>query len=184
MSWFVLSLIGMLAFSFANIAQKALMDQPKSDPNTVAGYFQLLVALFFLPLALNSSFTWVISSWPYLLIMATIYVLLNLLLYRAFQLTSAAEVSILSATRPLWVALAGSFVLNEPLFLTKIIGIVLIFTSTTLVFYQKGSLRYHRGQLLALLTGFVGAAGFIIDGFNLKTAPVYAYSFLAFLLPS
>lgn len=187
MSWLTLSLIGMLAFSVANIVQKALMSQKGADTVSAAGYFQLLVALMFLPLALKThaftSLTWIFRLWPLLLLMATAYTLLNLLLFRAFQLISAAEVSILSATRPFWVLLLSSFLLQEPLLKTKFFGIALIFTAILIIFYQKGHLRYTRGQLLSLLVGLVGSVGFIADNLNLKSAPLYGYLFLAFLLP-
>ena len=187
MSWLTLSLIGLLAFSVANIVQKALMAQKSADSVSAAGYFQLLVALMFFPLALNThaftSLAWIFRLWPLLLLMAGAYTLVNLLLFRAFQLISAAEVSILSATRPFWVLLLSSLLLQEPLLKTKFFGIALIFSAILIIFYQKGHLRYARGQLLSLLVGLVGSVGFIADNLNLKSAPLYGYLFLAFLLP-
>ena len=114
------------------------------------------------------------ASWPYIGTSAVIHVVYFVLIAFAYHLADMSQsYPLMRGTAPFLVALAGAFLLREPLSSTAWIGISLISLGVLSMvgIKQEGD---GKGIALALLNAFVIASYTLVDGYGvrLSEAPV------------
>lgn len=186
MNWFTLSLIANLSLAADYLLKKPVLNKKEVDPVAFAIYFQLLVALIALPLAIYlgvriENFGAIL---PLILLMAFFYALCNIALYWGMKLTEVSRVSIIMTTIPLWVFLGGVILLKESLGLNKILGFLAITFGLLLLSWQRGALRLDRGSSYALLASLFASGAFLIDKQIIDNfSSPFLYQIFAFGLP-
>lgn len=186
MDWFGFSLISNLSLAAVLLLQKPVLNRKEVDPFAFAIYFQLLIALFALPLAIYSgirieNFSTIL---PLIGLMPFFYAFGNILFYQGMKLSEVSKVGIVMTTVPLCTFLGGVILLEESFSLAKTLGLLAIITALLLLSWQKGVLRLERGLGYVLLSSFLFAGAFliakqVIDNFS---SP-FLYQIFGFGLP-
>lgn len=165
MNWFTFSLVSNLSLAATLLLQKPVLNKKEVDPTAFAIYFQLLVALFALPLAIYLGIK--IENFgailPLIALMPFFYAFGNILFYRGMKLSEVSKVSIVATTVPVWVFLGGVVLLKESLDLIKILGFLAVICGLLLLVWRKGALRIKRGLGYVLFSSFLFAGAFLID---------------------
>ncbi len=177
MSWFVLILLSVVIVSFANILQKILMKDDKSDPISYSiifafllGVINLGVALIFgfhiPPISINSIF---------LIGAALLWGIGTIFFFKALQLLESSEVTILSSVRSLITIAASLLFLNETFNLQKLIGVIVVLFSISIVTNLKHGLKFNKGVYYTFgMTVFYGIA-VVFDVVNLRYSDPLSY---------
>jgi len=128
MSWFVLAVLSIIAASIANILNKILMDEGKSDAMLSSIIFQLTLTFFFVIIAIFKGFV-MPPIWQYPLNFALagfFYGMGTYCIFKALKYIESSEATIISSSVVL-ITIASAFIfLHERLTLTNIIGVILI----------------------------------------------------------
>ena len=108
-TWFVLTLAACIFLAVALVLQRIALREKKVDDIAFIIYFQLLVGLIILPVALlNFGALPVNKSIWYLLVAAAFaYAFRNVLFYRALKNVEVSQVSIIATTQSLWAFAGG-----------------------------------------------------------------------------
>lgn len=165
MDWFTFSLISNLSLAAVLLLQKPILNRKEVDPIAFAIYFQLLVALVALPLAIFSGVK--IENFgailPLIGLMPFLYAFGNIFFYQGMKLSEVSKVGIVMTTVPLCTFLGGVILLEEILSLAKVLGFLAVISALLLLSRQKGALRLERGLGYVLLSSFLFAGAFLID---------------------
>ena len=181
MNWFWLLIISVFVVSFANILQKSLMKNDKSDPISYSIFFafllgvcNLVVALiygFHIP-ALNISFIFLPMS-------ALLWGVGTIFYFKSLQILESSEVVILSSGRSLITITASLLFLGEVFNVQKLLGTAIILISIFMVANIKKGFKFNRG--LYYLLGMVLCFGMavIFDVVNLRNFEPLSYLAIA-----
>lgn len=186
MLWFYLVIINILFLSISTLLQKILMKEKDSDPYVYALTFQLTVTIVVSIYAFWEGFHLpnLIPLLPNLGLLVVLYGFANVVLFKAFQLSEASEISVISSSRSLWTVLVAVTLLGETLTIRKILGTLLVVLGVAFVSWESKRLKLQKGHLFAFLaTVFFGVA-FANDTYLLRSINVPSYTAFAFFLPS
>lgn len=178
-------LIATLSFAIARLVQRSLLKDGKHDTYTYSIYFQILVALIILPIALINNFSLpsLEGLWLQMLLMVLLYGFANVFFYLAVKSTPISEVMVIFATMPVWTTLTSVIFLGETLNIAKVFGVLLAVIGVALVFYQKSKLQLEKGHLYALLATILFGLALTNDASLIRHFNASTYSFIFFLLP-
>lgn len=174
-----------LSFAVARTIQRVLLKDEKHDAFVYTIYFELLVALIILPVALFNNFSVppLGGIWPQFILMILLYGLANIFFYKAVKLTPISEVMIIAATSPIWTTITSVIFTGEDMNLKKLLGVFLAVIGVAFVFYQKRKLKLHIGHFYAFLSQVFFGIQLTNDKFLLQFFNQTSYSFLYYLLP-
>lgn len=186
MSWQILLAASIILGSLATILQKVLMKDDKSNPAALAIFFQIIMAVFVLILALFTGgldFADVFRIIPNLVIMTFLIGPFYLFIFRSLALIDASEFIVILATRPLFTILASTVFLGEGLTAKQFLGVVLILVSITIVTMDHFKIHFGKGEFFAILAA--AAVGFANtnDRIVLQSFPLVPYLLLSAILP-
>ncbi len=178
MNWFSLTLLSVFIVSIANILQRILMKDDKSNPYSYAIIFHLLLGVInlvfamihgFQPLPLNANligFMLAVVLWG----IGTIF------LFKALQLLESSEVTILTSIRALVTIVASMLFLHESFNGQKVLGTIIILASIFLVTnFKKGAKFFNKGVVYSLAMAFFYGLAVVVDVFNLKNYEPISY---------
>ncbi|MBU3978495.1 DMT family transporter [Patescibacteria group bacterium] len=183
--WQGLMLIAIICLSVGRLMQRGLLRDGKHDPVTYSIYFQFIVPLIILPIALLNNFTMPPLSviWPQFILMTVLYGTASVLFYLALKHTPISEVMVIGATGPIWTTITSILFLGDKISFLKIIGVLLAVIGVAFVFYQKGRFRFHKGHFYAFLSILFFGIGLTNDSFLLRYFNQITYSFLYYFFP-
>jgi bacterial/archaeal transporter family protein len=187
MSWLLLTLLSAITNSISRVLQKVVLGHDQSDPTAFSFAFQMSVALLFLLYTLvTQSFELpnLTGLLPNLVVMALFYSLGNLLIFKAFKYTEAAEVAIIITSSTVWSVLAALVLLGEQLSVLNWLGIGLIMGGVVAVNYTRTNWKLSKGHVLALAGAVLFGLAFTNDAYIVgQYQSVASYMVLAFALP-
>ena len=188
MNWLLLVIVSAVSFSVASLLQRVLLKEEQSDPIAYGAVFQLLVSILIFFYALIDGFSVpsnILSVLPNLILMTLFYAWFNLTLFKAYQVSEASEVGIILASRTMWSVVTAYFFLGEALPLNRIVGILLVILGVIVVSWKKGSWKFNKGHVFAMLAAFFFGAAFTNDAFLIDHfGDVPSYMVISFALPS
>jgi transporter family protein len=186
MTWVFFVFAGVLIASTASLIQKALLNEEKSDPFVYAIIFQLMTAFVLLPYVLFVGFHLppVKPLLPYLLLTCLLYGLSAVFYFKGLKLIELSESSILASSKAVWTMLTAVIFLGEPVSLRRILGVILIMASITVIFWKRKKWNLNKGHFFILISVIFSGFAFTNDAFLLNHFDSASYAFLAFLLPS
>jgi drug/metabolite transporter (DMT)-like permease len=154
MSWLVLTLLGILAFSPKSLLYRVLMKDAQSDPYAqsivffgLGGTFALLFSL------IHGGFQYQITSNQlFLFLPLTICATVGpVLLFKAFQRIEASEISILQSSQKLWAVLGAFLLLQEPFSVNKILGTFIIVLGIAITLWRRTKFQVNKGVAFVLI---------------------------------
>ena len=163
MGWLAFALVAGAASAVNVWAAKRLVA--KLRPAVLGGVVHVtggLLCLLTLPL-LGADLSPAAERVPQLALMASVYVLGNLLYFAALARTQLSEIDLFLRSSALWTVVGGTLVLGEAFPLASLIGAVLILASLVTIAEKPRRLRFSGGQLLALGAAVAFGAGNVID---------------------
>lgn len=177
MSWFVLILLSVLIVSFANILQKILMRDDKSDPISYSIIFAFLLGVINFGVALIFGFHIPAINFNSIFLVgaALLWGVGTIFFFKALQLLESSEVTILSSFRSL-VTIAGSLLfLHETFNSQKLIGVAIVLLSIFIVTNLKHGIKFNKGIYYTFgMTLFYGLA-VVFDVVNLRYSDPLSY---------
>lgn len=185
MSWQALLAISIVANVGWALFQRYLISKEKTDPIALAIIFQLLTGflIFLYTLLVGFRLPTLSIVWLNLLAMPVIYLVSNVLNFRALKLIEASEFAIISATRVFWIILIAVLILGERFSLQQFGGAIIIFISVIFLFWRRGRFQINRGVILALFGAIFIGIGVANDSYIVRYGDVPSYVVLAFALP-
>lgn len=185
MNWFILTLISIVTLSVANLLQRVLMKEEKSDPIAYSIVFQITCAVLVAIFAFGKGFVIppINNLAPNFILEAVLYAGSILFLFKALKTTQVSQVAIISTTSAFWSIIAGVIFLGESLTLTQIIGSILIFSAVVFVSQSNINSSFRKGSLYALGSAFCFGVALVNDRFILQSSDAFSYLAIAFLLP-
>ena len=188
MDWFLFSIISVIAGAIASILSRVLMKDQDSDPMSYAIVFQLLCTIFIFLFALWNGFVMPpIAQYPFnFLILAILYALGSVFILKAYQLSEASEVIIVTSSRAIPAIIAGMIVLGEIFTPVQALGAILIFVAIVLINLKNKRLKITKGNLYALAFAVCFGLAVVNDKYVMVTSQTEAISYtaVAFLLPT
>lgn len=188
MNWILLSIVSAFFVSLIQILQRSLLKNKDSDPVAYSFVFQMIVALLFLVYTVvtktfelpdTTSVGWNV------LLMSLLYGVGTILLFYAYKLSEASEVSIIFSTSAVWSTLSAVFFLGDQVNIFQIFGMTLIVLGMVLVNIKKTKWRIGRGHFFGLLGAIMFGAAFVNDAYILRLySSVPSYLVVSFAIPS
>lgn len=177
MNWFYLVLAGVFVVSIANVLEKVLMRDDKSDPIAYTIFFCFILGVLNGIAALFHGFSIPAFSisFIYLLVASILWSVGTVLVFKSLQLLESSEVTIVTSLRAIITIVASIFLLNESFNVQKTIGTVLILASVILVASLKKGFRFNNGLLLALVSTLFTGLAVVFDAFNVKSFDPISY---------
>ncbi|CAN5704279.1 hypothetical protein BH23DEI1_BH23DEI1_19840 [soil metagenome] len=163
MTWLFFALGAAFASAINVWASKLLVARVR--PSVLGGTVHLtggLLSLLFL-WALGGDLAPARERAVELALMAMVYVVANLLYFRALHATQLSEIDLLLRSSALWTVVGGVAFLGEPFGLPSLLGTLLIMVSVTLLARAPGRVRFTAPQLTALGAAVLFGAGNVID---------------------
>lgn len=184
MNWLWLTLFSVIFVSLANVFQRVLMKDDKSNPYSYAIVFHFLLGIlnFICALFLGSHISIFSGNFLMLLFASALWSVTMIFLFKALQLVDVSEVTILSTIRVIVIIVASIIFLHETFTIQKAIGAVIIIIATFLVTNRKKGIKFNKGIVYVLLMTLLGGLAIVADSFNVKSYDAVFYnSFQNFL---
>jgi len=187
MTWLIFILTSTLLYSIARLMQRILLKDEKSDAIAVSILFQLSLGLFLFIFALffgNISFQNFSKVLPNFILLAFLYGLGNIFIFKALKYIDASSFAILYAGRVFVSVAASSLFLREGLSLKQFLGMSLIVCAIIIIFYKKSLLHLNKGLIFTLLGALFFGLELTNDRAILQSFSVYSYLFLCAFFPA
>lgn len=177
MSWFVLILLSTFIVSFANILQKSLMKDDKSDPISYSIIFAFLLGIINFIIALFFGFHFPVLSLSIIFfpIAAILWGLGTVLFFKALQLLESSEVTILASVRSLVTIAAALLFLGETFSMQKLLGTIIILVSIFIVTNLKGGIKFNKGIYYTFGMALFYGLAIACDVVNLRSIDPLSY---------
>jgi len=178
MTWFYLTLVGVLLSSVASILQRVLMKGDRSNPYSYAVVFHFLLGFLILIFGLlyGADFSLLRGNVCMLLLAAALWGACQIFLFKALQLVEVSEVTILSGLRVVVTIAASISFLGQIFTWFNGLGAMLILASTLLIVDLKKGFRFNKGLLYILAMALFGGLAIVADSANVQLYDVLAYS--------
>jgi uncharacterized membrane protein len=148
-NWLFLTLLSVLIASLANIFQKVLMKDNKSDPYSYAVIFHFLIGFLDLIFAVLRGFQFPLfnQNLLFFLLAAILWGSGTIFLFRALQHLESSQVTILGSTKVLVTIVTAIIFLHESFNLQKLIGTIIIIIAIVLVSGFKKGMKFNNGMI-------------------------------------
>lgn len=184
MDWLLLTLASVFIVSLANILQRVLMRDDKSNPYSYAFIFHILLGILNLVFALIHGFQLppLDGSFIYFIIAAVLWGGGTVFLFKALQLLESSEVTILGSFRALITIVASIIFLRETFNLQKVLGTIIILASIFLVSNLKKGIKFNKGIIYVFVMAVMYGSAVVFDAFIVKQYDPISYLAVANLL--
>lgn len=182
--WFILSVLSAIFFSITTLLQKVFLRE--NDTMEASAFFALVSSLVAFIFAIFSGFNLngLSSVLPNFFVMPFLYAGAVLSLFAAFKRADASDVTVLGASRSIWVAIGSIIFLGETLANNTMIGTLLVILGIVVISYQRRREKPNKGHAFALLAALLFGIGFVNDAYIINTVNVPSYLFLSFFMPA
>jgi drug/metabolite transporter (DMT)-like permease len=188
MSWQILISLSVLLYSISVLLQKTLLKNDKSDPISFSIFFQVGVSLIIAVLVLiikgGIAIPDLSKIWIYVLLMAILYGLANLSIFKSLKLTDASQFGVIFQSKNLFAILGTSLIFNETLNTKQWIGALLLILGVVIVSFTKNKFKFDKGSGLALVAGLLFGLANVNDRFLVNYFDPYSYVVVGFLFPA
>src|SRR5581483_6998196 len=177
MLWLWFLLISIFTASIANILQRVLMKDAKSDPLSYGIIFQFTFGTFNLIFGLIHGLVLPQLSFHliFFLISAILWGSTTYFFFKGLKLIEASESTIILSSRTFITIFAAILFLHESLNLPKIIGVILMIFSVFLITEMKRGFKFNKGVYLAFIASVCGGLAIVSDTYNVKTYDPISY---------
>ena len=151
MSWSILTLLGILAFSPKNLLYRTLMKDEQSDPYAQSVVFFGLGGTLALVFALFQGGFQVRMTFNQLLLFAPLTVCATVgpvLLFKSYQRLEGSEIAILQSSQKVWAVLGAFALLQEPFAVNKLLGTLVIVAGVAMMLWRRMQFQVNEGVLL------------------------------------
>ncbi len=186
MPWQLFGLASVLTVSIANLLERVLMKEDKSDPVGYAIVFQFLLGLMaFLFALLFGRFSLPpLLTMPYQFALSTVlWATATVFTFKAAKKLGAGEITILYSFASLVTVTLGILVLHESVTIHTSIGILLILLAVGIVSSEKLSFSSKLGILFTLISASCSGIAVINDAIILKSYEAFSYTAVMSILP-
>ncbi len=189
MTWQLLISISVLLYSFSVLLQKVLLKNDKSDPISFSIFFQIGVSVVIAILVFitrgNIEIPDLSNIWVYVLLMALLYGLANISVFKSLKLTDASQFGVIFQSKNLFAILGTSLIFGEVLSTKQWIGSILLLLGVVIVTLQnKTKFKLDKGSLFALAAGLLFGIANVNDKFLVGFFDPYSYVVVGFFLPA
>lgn len=188
MNWLLLTLVSALSISASRILQKFVLKNESSNPFAFSFVIQLLVAvIYFVGAQVTGTFEVpdLSSVLPNIVAMTLLYGVGNILIFKAFKLIEASEVTIILATSSIWTVISAMIMLGESVTPANFLGMILVLSGVAVINFHSRQLKLQRGHLLALIASIFLGVGFTNDAYIISHyQSISSYLALAFVMPA
>lgn len=187
MPWQIAIIISVTLYSCSTLLQRYVLRNNDTNAIAVSLFFQGVTAgiIGILGFSLGQLHIPDLRTiLPELIILAALYGLGNIFIFRALTQLEASKFTILFSTRGVFTIIAAVLFLSERLQLVQLIGVGLIFTGIAVVHSKALQFSFHPRELQALGAACCFGLANINDRILLGQLNVITYVFLAFLLPT
>lgn len=184
MTWFYFVILSITAGSIANLLNKVLMKDDKSDPMLSSIFFQFLLAFFFFFLSLIKGFVMPpIFIYPLNFILnGFLYGLGTFFTFKALKYIEVSEYGIIYSFGSIVTVISSTFFLKESFNLSKSLGLLLIIISIIAVSKTK-KFKINKGVWYALGTAVFYGLAITNDSFLIKRSDTFSYLSIISFLP-
>jgi len=181
MTWSILTLLGILAFSPKNLLYRTLMKNDQSDPYAqsvvffgLGGTLALLFSLFHGGFQYRVTLNQLLLFVP-LTLCATVG---PILLFKSYQQLEASEIAILQSSQKIWAVLGAFVLLQEPFALDKVVGTLVVVAGIAITQWRRHKFQINQGVLLVFAAtlfyaGMDLVSYYIARGFDAISLIVY-----------
>lgn len=187
MSWIGYIALSTVAYSFAVVVQRVLVQENKSHPVTFIALYQALVGLLvlgygFIQGDLSYDLGGKLYLWLYVIAACFLYAGANYSIFAALERMQASRFTIAFSSRMFFTGIIAWIMLGERLLPLQIIGAILLFGGIVIANYNKSSERMNLDGLKYAVLGavFFGLAN-VVDRVILQTFELYSYVSVSFL---
>ena len=122
--------------------------------------------------------------WIYVLLMALLYGLANISVFKSLQLTDASQFGVIFQSKNLFAIIGTSLIFNEILTSKQWIGAILLLIGVVIVSLGKTKFKLNKGVVLAMIAGLLFGAANVNDRFLVSYFDPYTYVVIGFLFPA
>lgn len=184
MPWFFYAIISVFGTALANIFQKILMKDDKSDPVVFSITFQFLLFVLTFIFALFKGFVLppLLTHWLYFVLGAVLYAFAVITNFYAVKKTDVSNVVIIGTMSSITTIIFAVLLLNDDFSLIKSLGTGLIILSI-IILYKNRKFEFDQGFYYALLSAILFGLAVVNDAFILKSYDAISYTPVMSLLP-
>lgn len=178
MSWLTLTVLSIVIASIANILQRVLMRDDKSNPYSYAIIFHLLLGVLVLVFGLmrGTNFSLLSGNIYMLLLASALWGACQVFLFKALQLLEVSEVTVISDLRVIVTIIASVIFLGEEFTGWNIVGAILVVTASLLVVDVRKGFKFNKGVWYTLAMALFAGLAIVADSANVQQYDVLAYS--------
>lgn len=184
MPWIFFAIISIFSMSVANLFQRVLMKDNKSDTVSYAIVFQLVCIVITGIFALWKGFVLPPPNAPYInfIFSGILYGLGTLCMFQAVKYLEASDAVILSAAGVVITIVTAIVFLHESFSLQKLVGTLLVLVAVFIINKSK-KLILNKGTFFAIGSTVLMSIAVTNDAYILKSYDAISYTPIAFLLP-
>ena len=185
MHWLFFAAISIFFLSIANVLQRVLMKEDKSDPTAYSIVFGFLLTAIIGSISLIKGFQMPpITQYPLqFLLVGVLYGFGTVFVFKALKHIGASEVTIIGASRSLVTILFSIMLLHEAYNVQKWIGAFLIIAAVILVADTRKGFKLHKGVGFALLYALFYGLAVVNDTFLLRHSELLSYVTASSIIP-
>lgn len=188
MNWISLTFLSSFFSATTSVFERLLLKDKDSDPIAFSFIFQVSVAILFLVYAITTK-TWEKPSlslvWLNILYMSLLYGVGSVLIFFAYKMSEASEISILFATSAVWSTISAVLFLGNKVSGKQLIGITLVLLGSVIINIKKTRWKLSKGHIFAMLGAMMFGGAFVNDAFILVNySSIPSYMVIAFALPA
>lgn len=187
MVWQVTAILAVVTYSISVLLERTLMRGKESDPIGFAIFFQFIlgVILLAIALALNKFSLPVFSPTliPQYALSTVLWSCYTVFSLKSYQKLTVGEVVIIGSANTLLTIFLGLTLLNESLTIGKIFGILLVLSAVWLVYFENLSFSSKQGIAYALIAALCSGAAVVNDAVILKSYNAFSYPVIMSFLP-
>ena len=165
MNWFWLTIIYLILLTSATLISKKSLNNLNIDEIVFGASIQLATSVTSLFLALLTGWNFVFNSasTPLFIGMGIIYSFAISFYFTGLKKTELSVAAILDSTSSIYSLILGTLFLNEPLLLSKFIGIAFIVAAILIVSFKNRVSSFNKYSWILLFSAFFYALGAIFD---------------------
>lgn len=184
MTWFLFVILSISAGSIANLLNKVLMKDNKSDPVMSSILFQFILGSIFLLLAIFFGFKMPpIATYPINFILSgVLYGVGTLFSFKALKYIEVSEAGIIYSFGSLVTVLSSMYFLHDSFSLINAVGLILILISVIAILKPK-KFKINKGAWYELGTAVTYGLAITNDSFLIKNSDIFSYLAIISFLP-
>lgn len=188
MSWQILIGISVFLYSVSVLLQRFLLKNDENEPISFLIFFQIGVSFVTLALVLIINHKFILPDLTdlmiYLAIMSVLYGFAGMSMFKSLKTTEASQFSVIFSSRTIFAILGSWLLFGEGLNLTQWTGSLFIIMGVIMVSIKKVSVKFGKGELLALTTSVLIGLANVNDRLLVQHFNPFSYVVVGFFLPT